>query len=171
MKLIISFFCLFVAVTADPVTTHTERSFFMIKPDGVQRGFVGAIIERFEDKGFKLVGMKFMMVTKAQMEEQYGDLSNNSWFTDFVTYMSHGPVVGMVFEGKDVVKTGRNMMGKTDPAEAAAGTIRGDFAVTIQRNMIHGSATVEEATKEIKMYFNDSEMFSYDQEYTNSLYA
>ncbi|GMP23842.1 hypothetical protein CsSME_00001301 [Camellia sinensis var. sinensis] len=132
-----------------------EQTFIMIKPDGVQRGLVGEIICRFEKKGFLLKGLKLMNVERAFAEKHYEDLSAKPFFNGLVEYIVSGSVVAMVWEGKDVVATGRKIIGATNPSESAPGTIRGDFAVEIGRNVIHGSDSVESARKEIALWFPD----------------
>ncbi|CAM8914129.1 hypothetical protein QQ045_031472 [Rhodiola kirilowii] len=130
-----------------------EQTFIMIKPDGVQRSLVGEIISRFEKKGFTLRGLKLINVDSAFAEKHYADLSAKPFFNGLVEYIVSGPVVAMVWEGKNVVKTGRTIIGATNPAASAPGTIRGDFAVDIGRNVIHGSDSVESANKEIALWF------------------
>ncbi|KAL9672935.1 hypothetical protein QQ045_029188 [Rhodiola kirilowii] len=130
-----------------------EQTFIMIKPDGAQRGLVGEIISRFEKKGFTLRGLKLINVDSAFAEKHYADLSAKPFFNGLVEYIISGPVVAMVWEGKNVVKTGRTIIGATNPADSAPGTIRGDFAVDIGRNVIHGSDSVESANKEIALWF------------------
>ncbi|KAI3743032.1 hypothetical protein L1987_60733 [Smallanthus sonchifolius] len=130
-----------------------ELTFIMIKPDGVQRGLVGEIIGRFEKKGFSLKGLKLLTVDQAFAEKHYADLSSKPFFNGLVEYIVSGPVVAMVWEGKNVVTTGRKIIGATNPAESAPGTIRGDFAIDIGRNVIHGSDAVESAKKEISLWF------------------
>jgi len=125
----------------------------MIKPDGVQRGLVGEIIKRFEQKGFKLVAMKLDNPTKEHMEAHYADLATKKFFPGLITYMISGPVVAMVWEGINAVKEGRKMLGATLPADSAMGTIRGDFCIEVGRNMCHGSDMVESANKEIAHWF------------------
>ncbi|PFX23535.1 Nucleoside diphosphate kinase B [Stylophora pistillata] len=133
----------------------SERTFIMVKPDGVQRGLIGEIIKRFEQKGFKLVAMKFMRANESLLKEHYADLSHLPFFPGLVKHMSNGPVVAMVWEGLNVVKTGRPMLGETDPANSLPGTIRGDFCIQIGRNIIHGSDSVESAKKEINLWFKN----------------
>ncbi|CAN4111881.1 unnamed protein product [Withania somnifera] len=130
-----------------------EQTFIMIKPDGVQRGLVGEIIGRFEKKGFTLKGLKFITVDRAFAEKHYADLCAKPFFNGLVEYIVSGPVVAMVWEGKSVVTTGRKIIGATNPAESAPGTIRGDYAIDIGRNVIHGSDAVESARKEISLWF------------------
>jgi len=113
------------------INMATERTFIMIKPDGVHRGIVGEIIKRFENKGFKLVAMKFMQASVEHLEKHYADLSKKPFFAGLVKYMASGPVCAMVWEGLNAVKTGRVMLGETNPADSKPGTIRGDFAVHV----------------------------------------
>ncbi|KAF5829003.1 flagellar associated protein [Dunaliella salina] len=133
----------------------SERSYIMIKPDGVQRNLVGEIISRFERKGFKLVGLKMVTVDKGLAERHYADLSSKPFYGSLVEYICSGPVVAMVWEGKGVIATGRKMIGATNPANSEPGTIRGDFAIEVGRNIIHGSDSPESATKEISLWFPD----------------
>ncbi|XP_004515334.1 nucleoside diphosphate kinase 1 [Cicer arietinum] len=130
-----------------------EQTFIMIKPDGVQRGLVGEVISRFEKKGFYLKGLKLQNVERAFAEKHYSDLSAKPFFSGLVDYIVSGPVVAMIWEGKNVVLTGRKIIGATNPAQSEPGTIRGDFAIDIGRNVIHGSDSVESATKEIALWF------------------
>merc|ERR1712008_621628 len=124
---------------------NRERTFIMLKPDAVQRGLVGEIIKRFEQKGFKLVAMKMMHASVEHLEEHYSDLKGKGFFPGLIKYINSGPVVPMVWEGLNVVKTGRVMLGETNPAASAPGTIRGDFSIQVGRNMCHGSDAVESA--------------------------
>jgi nucleoside-diphosphate kinase len=133
----------------------SERSFIMIKPDGVARGLVGTIVNRFERRGYKLVAMKLMHADTALLEQHYGHLSHLPFFPGLVKFMSSGPVAAMVWEGKDVVKQGRAMLGATNPLESAPGTVRGDFGIDIGRNVIHGSDSVETANREIGLWFGE----------------
>jgi len=130
-----------------------ERTYIMIKPDGVQRRVVGEIVKRFEQKGFLLRGLKLVQPKQETLEEHYRDLKSKSFFPKLMGYMSSGPVVAMVWEGKNVVKTGRSMLGATNPADSAPGTIRGDFALDVGRNICHGSDSVESAEREIGLWF------------------
>ena len=138
-----------------------ERTFIMIKPDGVQRGLVGKIIQRFEDKGFKLVALQFVTPSKEQFETHYHDLKEKPFFPGLLSYMMMGPVVQMVWEGKDCVATGRKMLGKTKPSESDPGTIRGDFGIDSGRNICHGSDSVDSANREIKLWFKPEEIATY----------
>ncbi|XP_045925474.1 nucleoside diphosphate kinase A2-like [Micropterus dolomieu] len=138
-----------------------ERTFLAIKPDGVQRGIIGDIIKRFETKGFKLVGMKMLHASEDLLMQHYIDLKDRPFFPTLINYMTSGPVVAMVWEGKGVVKTGRVMLGETNPAESKPGTIRGDFCIDVSKNIIHGSDSVESANKEIALWFKQEELVSY----------
>ncbi|KAJ1829495.1 nucleoside diphosphate kinase Ndk1 [Coemansia sp. RSA 2599] len=135
--------------------TSKERTFIAVKPDGVQRGLVSDIIGRFERRGYKLVGLKLLVPSKALANEHYADLSSKPFFKGLVDYMTNGkaPVVGMVWEGPSVIKQGRVMLGATDPRAAGPGTIRGDYCLSIGRNICHGSDSAESAEKEINLWF------------------
>ena len=137
---------------------RNERTFLMIKPDGVQRGLVGKIIQRFEERGFKLVAMKFFSPSKELLEKHYDDLKLKPFFPGLIKYMLMGPVVPMVWEGTNAVATGRKMLGATKPFDSNPGTIRGDFAIDVGRNIIHGSDSVETAKREIGLWFNETEV-------------
>ena len=139
-----------------------ERTYIMIKPDGVQRGLIGPIITRFEQKGFKLVAMKLVSPGKAHLEQHYADLSGKGFFAGLIEYMNSGPVCAMVWEGDNAVATGRKMLGATKPFDSAPGTIRGDFCIDVGRNIIHGSDSVESANKEIKLWFKPEELNNWE---------
>ena len=126
----------------------------MIKPDGVQRGLVGKVIGRFEAKGAKLAGLKLVTPTKKLLEQHYVDLKSKPFFPSLIKYMESGPVVAMVWEGQDVVKTGRALLGPTDPRDGQPGTIRGDWAMDVGRNVCHGSDSVQSAEREIALWFS-----------------
>ncbi|SCZ96651.1 BZ3500_MvSof-1268-A1-R1_Chr4-4g07517 [Microbotryum saponariae] len=130
-----------------------EQTYIMIKPDGVNRGLVGEIIARFEKRGYKLVALKMVTASVEHLEKHYEDLKSKAFFPGLVKYMASGPVVAMVWEGKDAVKTGRVLLGATNPLASAPGTIRGDFAIDVGRNVCHGSDAVESAKAEIALWF------------------
>uniref|UniRef100_A0A7S3V4T0 Nucleoside diphosphate kinase n=1 Tax=Chaetoceros debilis TaxID=122233 RepID=A0A7S3V4T0_9STRA len=130
-----------------------ERTYIMIKPDGVQRTLVGEIIKRFEAKGYKLVAMKLTAPGREHMEAHYADLKSKKFFPGLIDYMTSGPVVAMVWEGANAVLEGRKMLGATMPSESAMGTIRGDFCIEVGRNICHGSDSVDSANHEIGMWF------------------
>uniref|UniRef100_A0A1B6C1G4 Nucleoside diphosphate kinase n=1 Tax=Clastoptera arizonana TaxID=38151 RepID=A0A1B6C1G4_9HEMI len=154
---LLSIFSLFSRAMA----ANKERTFIMVKPDGVQRGLVGKIIKRFESKGFKLVALKFTQPTEELLKKHYADLSSRPFFPGLVKYMSSGPVVPMVWEGLNAVKTGRFMLGATDPKDSNPGTIRGDLCIQVGRNIIHGSDSVESANKEIALWFSQNELVTW----------
>ena len=147
-----------------------EITYIMIKPDGVQRGFVGEIITRFEKKGFKLLALKLFSPTKQLLEEHYKDLKEKPFFPKLLEYMLMGPVVCMVWQGREVVKTGRKMLGATNPLNSEPGTIRGDYCIESGRNIIHGSDSVESAEREIKLWFKPEELQTYNKDNEKWLY-
>ena len=140
-----------------------ERTFVMVKPDGVQRGLVGEIINRFEKKGLKIVAMKLVSVTKELAEKHYGVHKGKPFFKPTVEYIISSPVIALVLEGNNGINVVRTMMGKTNPQEALSGTIRGDFAQFISRNIIHGSDGPETAEFEIKLWFKPEEIANYSR--------
>ncbi|XP_075264301.1 nucleoside diphosphate kinase-like [Convolutriloba macropyga] len=135
-----------------------ERTFVAIKPDGVQRKLVGEIIARFEKRGYKLVALKMISPVRSLLEEHYNDLSSKPFFEDLIGYMLSGPIVATVWEGDDVVKQARRMVGETNPLESSPGTIRGDYSIQIGRNIIHGSDSESTAQREISLWFGDHEL-------------
>ena len=144
--------------------TETERTFVMVKPDGVQRGLIGEIVSRFEDRGLRLVAGKFMQIDDELAREHYAEHVDKPFFDDLSSFITSGPVFAMVWEGQDAIAQVRTMMGETDPAESAPGTIRGDFGLDLGRNVIHGSDTEEgSAKREIGLFFDDEELHSYDR--------
>uniref|UniRef100_A0A8D2DM09 Nucleoside diphosphate kinase n=1 Tax=Sciurus vulgaris TaxID=55149 RepID=A0A8D2DM09_SCIVU len=138
-----------------------ERTLVAVKPDGVQRRLIGAVIQRFERRGFKLVGMKMLQAPESILAEHYQDLQRKPFYPALISYMSSGPVVAMVWEGYNVVRTSRAMIGHTDSTEAAPGTIRGDFSIHISRNIIHASDSVEGAQREIQLWFQSNELVNW----------
>ncbi|WP_047985310.1 nucleoside-diphosphate kinase [Ornithinibacillus californiensis] len=141
-----------------------EKTFLMVKPDGVQRNLVGEIVNRLERKGFKLVGAKLMQISDELASEHYGEHKERPFFGELVEFITSGPVFAMVWEGENVIKTAREMMGKTNPAEAAPGTVRGDYGVTVGKNVIHGSDSPESAEREINLFFDQKELVSYSKQ-------
>ena len=140
-----------------------ERSFVMVKPDGVQRGLIGEIVERFEKKGFKLVGAKLMQVSQELAQQHYAEHKERPFFGELVGFITSSPVFAMVWEGPNVIAVARSMMGKTNPVDALPGTIRGDFAVSVGMNIIHGSDSPESAAREMALWFSSQELIAYDQ--------
>ncbi|PKL60882.1 MAG: nucleoside-diphosphate kinase [Methanomicrobiales archaeon HGW-Methanomicrobiales-4] len=138
-----------------------EQTFLMVKPDGVQRGLIGEIISRFERRGFKLLAARFECLSESRVMEHYAEHVQKPFFPGLKAYITSGPCFLMVFAGKDIVKISRDMIGSTNPAGAAPGTIRGDYALEIGMNVIHGSDSVETAAKEISIHFKPEELTSY----------
>jgi nucleoside-diphosphate kinase len=138
-----------------------ERTFFMVKPDGVQKGFIGNIVKRVEEKGYRISAMKMMWIDQEKASTHYGEHVDKPFFNDLVTFITSGPVVAMVVEGEGAIEGMRTMMGKTDPARSGPGTIRGDYAVHLSRNVVHGSDSPESAKREISIFFNDHEIMDY----------
>lgn len=147
-----------------------ERTFIMVKPDGVQRGLIGEIVNRFEQKGFKLVGAKLMQISTSLAEKHYEEHKERPFFGELVEFITSGPVFAMVWEGEDVIKISRNMIGATNPQEATPGSIRGDFAVTVGKNIIHGSDSNESAEREINLFFNQDELLDYTKQDNDWIY-
>jgi len=141
--------------------TLAERTFVLLKPDAVQRGLVGEVVHRFEKRGLKIVALRMLRVTRSLAETYYAEHKGKSFFEPLMAYIAAGPVVAMVLEGDGAVAAVRRMMGKTNSAEAEPGTIRGDFALTIGRNMIHGSDSLESAKREIALFFRPDEIQAY----------
>ncbi len=140
-----------------------ERTLILVKPDGVQRGLAGEIIGRFERRGLKLVGMKFMQISQALAEQHYGVHKERPFYNDLVAYITSGPVVAMVWEGKDAINAARATMGATNPAAAAPGTIRGDLGMEIGRNLVHGSDSPQNGVKEVNLFFNADEIVDWNR--------
>ncbi|MCU0534128.1 MAG: nucleoside-diphosphate kinase [Hydrococcus sp. Prado102] len=139
-----------------------ERTFLMVKPDGVQRNLVGEVIRRLETKGFTLVGLKLMKVSRELAEKHYDVHKERPFFGSLVEFICSAPVVAMVWEGDGVVASARKMIGATNPLTAEPGTIRGDFGVSIGRNLIHGSDAIETAQREISLWFATEELVSWE---------
>ena len=135
-----------------------ERTFVAVKPDGVERGLIGDILSRFERKGLKLVGLKLMTLPKAKAEEHYGEHKEKPFFPGLVGFITSGPIVAMVWEGKNAITIARNVIGATNPKDAGPGTIRGDLAVEIGRNVVHGSDGPESAKREIGIFFEPKDL-------------
>ncbi|KAM7279635.1 hypothetical protein ACFE04_006769 [Oxalis oulophora] len=148
-----------------------ERTFIAIKPDGVQRGLISEILSRFERKGFKLVGIKILVPSKGFAQKHYHDLSERPFFNGLCDFLSSGPVIAMVWEGEGVIKYGRKLIGATDPQKSEPGTIRGDLAVVVGRNIIHGSDGPETAKDEISLWFKPEELVSYTSNAEKWLYG
>lgn len=131
------------------------KTFFMIKPDGVQRNLIGQIISRVEAKGFKITKIKMMTISKELAEEHYGEHRDKPFFNDLVSFITSGPVVAMQVEGEDVVLQIRNIMGATNPSESTPGSIRGDLATELDKNVVHGSDSDQSAERELSLFFGN----------------
>ncbi|MDN4594225.1 nucleoside-diphosphate kinase [Polycladomyces subterraneus] len=140
-----------------------EKTFVMVKPDGVQRGLIGEIVSRFEKKGYQLVAAKLMTVSQELAEKHYAEHKEKPFFGELVDFITSGPVFAMVWQGQNVIAGARQMMGKTNPADAAPGTIRGDFGISVGMNIIHGSDSPESAEREINLWFGEQELINYDK--------
>jgi nucleoside-diphosphate kinase len=148
-----------------------QRSAVLVKPDGLQRGLIGEIISRFERKGLKLVAMKMTIMTDEQLSDWYAEHKDKSFFGDLKSYMGSMPIVAMVWEGLDAVSTIRKLVGTTLGREAEAGSIRGDFSMSQQLNLIHASANVGDAEREVQIVFEDDEICSYGSLLETVVYA
>lgn len=141
-----------------------EKTLVLIKPDGVQRGLIGEIVTRLERRGLKLSGMKFMQMTSELASTHYEAHVGKPFYDGLVSYITSGPIVAMVWEGKDAIQIVRTTMGATNAAAAAPGTIRGDLAVEIGRNLVHGSDGPESAAREVSLFFKEEELVSWSRE-------
>ena len=130
------------------------KTFFMIKPDGVKRNLIGEIISRVEVKGFKITKIKMMTINQNLAEEHYGEHKDKPFFSDLVSFITSGPVVAMQVEGENVVAQIRNLMGATNPSDATPGSIRGDLATELDKNVVHGSDSDESAERELNLFFS-----------------
>ena len=131
------------------------KTFFMIKPDGVQRNLIGEVISRVEEKGFEITKIKMMMISQALAEEHYGEHKEKPFFDDLVEFITSGPVVAMQVEGENVVAQIRNLMGATNPSDATLGSIRGDLATELDKNVVHGSDSDTSAERELSLFFSE----------------
>lgn len=147
-----------------------ERSLVLIKPDALQRGLAGEIISRLEKKGLKIVAMKMLHMDKNLAQRHYAIHKGKAFFDDLVNFITSSPVIAIVFQGKNAVEIIRQMMGETDPVKAYSGTIRGDFGIDIGHNLVHGSDSLENASKEIDLFFSAEEIFNYDRELDTWIY-
>ncbi len=130
----------------------------MIKPDGVQRSLIGRVINRVEEKGYRIAAMKMMSIDKEMASKHYGEHEGKPFFNDLISFITSGPVVAMVIEGDNVIEGIRKMMGRTDPKDSSPGTIRGDHAVHLSRNVVHGSDSGKSASREISIFFSNDEI-------------
>jgi nucleoside-diphosphate kinase len=140
-----------------------ERTLILVKPDGVQRGLMGEIIGRFERRGLKLIGMKFIQMSEELARRHYAVHEGRPFYEGLVAYITSGPVVAMAWEGNEAVLAARNTIGSTKPVEAAAGTIRGDLGMEVGRNLVHGSDSPENGLKEVDLFFSENELVQWDR--------
>lgn len=151
--------------------TAQERTLIIIKPDAVTRGIMGDVLTRFERKGFKIVGMKFAHLSEDLLTEHYSHLADKPFFPGILKFMTSAPALALVLQGKNVVAAVRTMAGVTNAAEAIPGTIRGDFAQSIQQNVVHVSEDLEHAEQEVARFFQKDDLFDYDRADVAALYA
>lgn len=140
-----------------------ERTLIIVKPDAVQRGLTGEIIRRFEARGLRIIGMKFMSVSQELAQKHYAEHEGKPFFTGLVEYITASPVVVIALSGPDAIKAARSTIGATKPVEAAPGTIRGDFGMEVGRNLVHGSDSPENGEKEIANFFTTDELITWDR--------
>ena len=147
-----------------------ERSLVLIKPDAIQRGLAGQIVSRLEQKGLKIVAMKMLHMDEKLAQRHYAIHKGKAFFNGLVDFITSSPIIAIVFQGKNAVEIIRQMMGETDPVKARSGTIRGDFGIDIGHNLVHGSDSLENASKEIELFFKKNEILDYDRELDTWLY-
>jgi nucleoside-diphosphate kinase len=143
--------------------SDVERTFVMVKPDGVQRGLVGEVVSRIEERGLKLAAIKTVDVDRELAETHYEEHRDKPFFEGLVDYVTSDPVVAMVVEGPNAIQAVRGLAGETDPIDAHPGTIRGDFGLDVGRNVVHGSDAPDTAQQEIKLWFGEDEILDYDR--------
>lgn len=140
-----------------------ERTLVLVKPDGVQRGLIGEVISRFERTGLKVVGLKFIHISNELAARHYAEHEGKPFYDGLISFITSSPSVAMVLEGNNAVSNVRKLMGVTNPSESPPGTIRGDFGLDLGRNIVHGSANLEDAAREVSLFFEESEIASYDR--------
>lgn len=144
-------------------SANMERTLILVKPDGVQRNLVGEIVGRFERRGLKLVGLKFLQMSEDLAAAHYAVHEGKPFYESLLEYITSGPVVAMVWEGNEAIDAARSTMGGTKPVDAAPGTIRGDFGMEIGRNLVHGSDGPENAVKEVSLFFDQDELVDWER--------
>jgi nucleoside-diphosphate kinase len=140
-----------------------QRTLVLVKPDGVQRGLVGAIISRLEQRGLKLIALKMMQISRELAARHYAEHQAKPFYEGLIAFITSGPVVAMIWEGREAVTVVRSLMGSTDPLKAAPGTIRGDLALDLGMNLIHGSDSPARAEAEMALFFSDRELHQYER--------
>ena len=148
-----------------------ERTLILLKPDALQRGLIGKIIARFEEKGLKIIGLKMLKMSPATAKEHYAHLTSKPFYPGLEKFITHMPIVAMVAEGVEAVEVTRTIVGVTNSRKAAAGTIRGDFSMSTSRNVIHASDSLETAQKEVARFFKKEELFEYPLSLHEYFYA
>lgn len=148
-----------------------ERTLILLKPDALQRGLVGRIMARFEEKGLKIIGLKMIKMSPELAKEHYSHLTSKPFYPGLEHFMTHNPIVAICLEGIEAVDATRNIVGVTNSRKACAGTIRGDFSMSTSRNVIHASDSLETAEKEVARFFGDGELFSYPSVLKGYFYA
>ncbi len=137
------------------------KTFVAVKPDGIRRGLIGEVIKRLEKRNLSIIGLKMLWMDRSMAKDHYSAHKDKEFFEDLIKYITSSPVVAMVVEGENAVSVVRNMVGETDPKEAAPGTIRGDFALDISKNIVHAADSEESARKEISLFFEDDELYNH----------
>ncbi len=149
---------------------NIEQTFVMVKPDGVQRGLVGKILSRFEDKGLKIKALKMLKISKDLAHNHYSEHKEKVFFSDLITFITSGPVAAMILEGPDAIKIVRKLVGATAPADAEPGSIRGDYVVFTTFNIIHASDSIQSSKREISLFFDSKELMDYELDIKKNLY-
>ena len=144
-----------------------ESTLVLIKPDGVNRALIGKVIEKLESTGLKITGMKLILIDKDLASKHYEEHKDKPFFSSLVNFITSSPVVSLVLNGENAIQKTRTMMGSTNPLESSPGTIRGDFGLSLEKNVIHGSANEKDALREIKLYFSEDEIINYDRSVDN----
>ena len=144
-----------------------ESTLVLIKPDGVNRALIGKVIEKLESTGLKITGMKLILIDKDLASKHYEEHKDKPFFSSLVNFITSSPVVALALNGENAIQKTRTMMGSTNPLESSPGTIRGDFGLSLEKNIIHGSANENDALREIKLYFSEEEIINYDRSVDN----
>ena len=144
-----------------------ESTLVLIKPDGVNRALIGKVIEKLESTGLKITGMKLVLIDKDLASKHYEEHKDKPFFSSLVNFITSSPVVALALNGENAIQKTRTMMGSTNPLESSPGTIRGDFGLSLEKNVIHGSANENDAIREIKLYFSEDEIINYDRSVDN----
>jgi len=150
-------------ITMGAQSTDTQRTLVLVKPDAMHRALAGEVISRLERKGLRIVGIKLLRVTEELAGRHYEAHREKPFFGSLVAFITACPIIALVVEGRNAIEVVRQTMGQTDPAKAAPGTIRGDLAMDIQNNLVHGSDSLESAQREINLFFNSGELLSYSR--------